>query len=252
VFGIIWFVAGNAGLSGVETVAEYLTIINISVGIFNLLPGFPLDGGRILRSIVWSRKRNLLDATRVAANGGRLIAGLMIAGGVYIIISGIPLSGFWLIFIGLFLWNAAESSYQQLLLSTSLGGVKVGSVLDPNVPRIPPTASLRTFANEYILRQNRRAFFVAPEEGDILGIVTLSDLRKVPEDQWDSVTVYRAMTPREKMLIVSPFTDAISALQLMGEHDINQVPVINGRDTVGLVTRGDLVRAIQLRSEIRT
>ena len=229
-FFVIWLAVRDADLPAVKAVAAYLAYINVSVGVFNLLPGFPLDGGRVLRSVLWGVKHNMLEATRIAGNVGRGVAGLMIGVGVLSMFGGGVSGGFWLILIGLFLWNAAEGAYQQLLVQISLRGLVVGPLVDRDVPRIPPDATLRQLAYDYILRRHRRAFFVAPAaEGDILGLVTLSDLRKVPEEEWDRVTVYRAMTPRERLITATPRTEAMAALQMMGEHDIHQIPIIDGR-----------------------
>lgn len=251
VFFVIWVIARSADLTPLKAISGYLAYINLSVGIFNLLPGFPLDGGRVLRSIVWGIKHNMLDATRIAANVGRGIAALLIGAGVLTMFTGGVSGGFWFILIGWFLWNAAENSYQQLFLQNSLRGLVIGPLVERDVPRIPPDATLRQLAHDYILRQNRRAFLVTPaEEGDILGLITLSDLREVPEDEWDAVTVYRAMTPRERLITATPRTEALAALQMMAAHNINQLPVMNGREPVGLLTRGALIGAIQLRNEL--
>lgn len=254
VFAVIWLVASQLlELRSIYPIAGYLAYINVMLGIFNLLPGFPLDGGRVLRSVLWGVKRNMLEATRIAGNVGRLFAGLLIAGGVLVAMAGALLSGFWLIFIGWFLWNAAETAYHQLLLQTTLRGLMLGPIVDRDVPRIPPDVTLRQLAHDYILRLNRRAFFVSPvEEGEIMGLITLADLHKAPEEQWDSVSVYRAMTPRERLVAATPQTEAIAALQQMAEHNINQILIVDGREPIGLVSRGDLIGAIQLRNEVKT
>ncbi len=253
VLALVWLAARVADVRVVSPIAGYLAYINVLLGIFNLLPGFPLDGGRVLRSILWGVKRNMLEATRIAGNVGRLFAGLLIAGGVAIIIAGGLLSGFWFIFIGWFLWNAAETAYHQLLLQTTLRGLVLSPIVDRNVPRIPPDVTLRQLAHDYILRHNRRAFFVSPvEAGEIMGLVTLADLHKAPEDQWDNVSVYRVMTPRERLVVATPQTEAIVALQAMAEHNINQILILDDREPVGLVSRGDLIGAIQLRNEVKT
>jgi CBS domain-containing protein len=114
---------------------------------------------------------------------------------------------------------------------------------------VPPDLTVQQLAHEYVLRQNRRAFFVAAtDDGDLLGLITLSDLRHVPEAQWPATSVYKAMTPRDRLVTVAPSTDALAALQLMAQHNINQLPVLRGRDTLGIVTRAGLMQAIQLRA----
>jgi Zn-dependent protease/CBS domain-containing protein len=250
VFGVIWALTRDVEPPQIHAVAGYLAFINVAVGIFNLLPGFPLDGGRVLRSAVWGARGNMLEATRIASIAGRVIAGLMIALGILTAFTGGGFGGFWFILIGWFLWSAAENSYQQLLLSRTLHGLTAGALVQPGVPRVPPDTTLRRLANDYILAQQRRAFFVAPDGGEPLGLVTLSDLQKAPESQWDTLTVFRAMTPRERLITVTPQTDAQSALELMARHDLNQLPVVAGGSVVGLLTRGALMRAIQLRQQL--
>ncbi len=251
VFGGVWLLARGAGWEPIKAGAGYLAYVNIAVGVFNLLPGFPLDGGRVLRAILWGAKRNMLEATRIAGNVGRAVAGLLIALGVVTVFTGGLGGGFWFILIGWFLWNAAESSYNQLLMERGFKGLLIGPLIERDVPRVSPDVTLRAFAQEYVLGLNQRAFFVAAtDEGDFFGLVTLSDLQKVPQDQWDTVTVYRAMTPRERLIVAGPRTEAQAALQLMAQHNINQIPVIDGRDPLGLLTRGALINAIQLRNEL--
>jgi Zn-dependent protease len=250
-FGAIWLAAHAAGARPFYATAGYLAYINVFVAVLNLLPGFPLDGGRVLRAVLWGVKRNMLEATRVAGNVGRVLAGVLIAGGILVIFAGGFLTGFWSIFVGWFLWNAADSSYQMLVLETGLHGVTVGPLIERDVPRIPPDLTLRQLAHEHVLRHNRRVFFVSPvEDGDIQGLITLSDLSKTPEAEWDTVSVYRAMTPRDRLVVATPGTMALDALRLMVEHNISQIPVFDGHDAIGLLTRAALIQAIQLRSQL--
>lgn len=249
VFAVIWLLSRDGGSTVVAAITGYLAYINVAVGIFNLLPGFPLDGGRVLRSAVWGAKGNMLQATRVAANAGRVVAAILIGIGILTVFTG-GLGGLWLAVIGWFLWNAAENSYQQLLLQNSLQGLTAGMLAGPATMRVPPDLTLRQFAEDYLLAHNQRAFFVGVEGGDALGLITLSDLHNHPRDQWDRISVFRAMTPRERLITVSPRTPAVDALQLMAEHNVNQLPVVNGRDIEGLLTRAALIRAIQFRAEV--
>lgn len=245
----IWLLARDGNATTLAAITGYLAYINVAVGVFNMLPGFPLDGGRVLRSAVWAAKGNMLSATRTAANAGRVVAAVMIGIGLLAVFTG-GLGGLWLALIGWFLWNAAENSYQQLLLQNSLQGLTAGMLAGPATVRVPPDITLRQFAEDYLLIHNQRAFFVGVEGGDALGLITLSDLQKEPRDQWDTISVFRAMTPRERLITVTARTPAVEALQAMAEHNINQLPVVNGRDIQGLLTRAALIRAIQFRSEV--
>lgn len=249
-FAVIWLAARAENITGVAAVAGYLAYVNVAVGIFNLLPGFPLDGGRVLRSLVWGANRDMLAATRVAANVGRVVAAVLIGLGILSLFGQGGFGGVWFILIGWFLWNAAESSYQQMLVQNRLSGLTVGQLAEPAATRVPPGATLRQLVHDYILPRNQRAFFVGPEAGEVLGLVTLSDLRKEPEERWDTTTVFRAMTPRERLVMVTPKTEATEALRLVAEHNINQLPVVTEGDVVGLLTRAALIQALQFREEI--
>ncbi len=249
--GGVWLGARSADVDVVKAIAGYLASLNLTVGIFNLLPGFPLDGGRVLRALVWGAKRNMLEATRIAANAGRAVAGILIAFGILSVVAG-AVGGLWMVFIGWFLWNAAESSYQQLIIQRSFEGLGVAPAIERDVPRVSPDTSLRALAHDYILKQNRRAFYVAAvEQGDILGLVTLADLHKVPDEEWDATSVYRAMTPRARLITATPRIDALAAVQLMAQHNINQILVIEDGLPAGLLTRAALLSVIQLRTEIQ-
>ena len=251
-FGLIWLAARAAEVRPVYVIAGYLAYINLVLAIFNMLPGFPLDGGRVLRAAAWGAKRNMLAATKLASTAGRVVAGLLIVIGLATLFAGRSLSGFWFIFLGWFLWNAAETSYHQLLIQTTLHGLTIGPLVDRNVTRVPPDCTLQQLADEYVLGRNQRVFFVTPaENGDILGLISLTDLRKAPREEWERVSVYRAMTPRDRLVTVTPATEAMEALRLMAEHNVNQLPVISSGEAIGLLTRAALVQAIQFRGEFR-
>jgi Zn-dependent protease/predicted transcriptional regulator len=254
VFAGIWGAGRALGSAPVAAAAGYLAYVNLALGIFNLLPGFPLDGGRVLRSAIWGARGSMLTATRIAANAGRAVAAILVALGVLSLFVTGGFGGVWFILIGWFLWNAAESSYQQLLQQNTLQGLHVADLIEPAPPRVSPEITLRQLVDQYLLKLHQRAFFVGPDAGEVLGLITLSDLRRVPEEQWETVTVYRAMTPRERLIVVTPETEATEALQLMAEHNVNQLPVVAGAgvgaELRGVVTRAALLRAIRFRDEL--
>ena len=230
-------------------IVEYLAVINIAVGVFNLLPGFPLDGGRVLRSALWARSKNMLTATRWAANSGTVISFGLIAVGVVSVLAGNFIGGIWFIVIGWFLRNASEASYQQLVFRRGLEGTKVGEIVNRSYEAAPPDATLAQIVAEYMLGKGQRCVPIVVA-GDLLGLVSMQDLRKVPQDQWGSTSVFRAMTPKERLHIVAPADDLARALELMAAHDVHQLPVIDNREFLGLVTRADVLRLIQIRSEL--
>jgi Zn-dependent protease/CBS domain-containing protein len=230
-------------------VAGYLGFINVAVGIFNMLPGYPLDGGRVLRAALWARSRSMLRATRWASHVGTFISfGLMFLGVIFVI-GGNVIGGIWFVVIGWFLRNTSEQAYQQLLYRNTLAGARVGDILDRNFHPAPPDIPLSELVSQFILASGQRAVPIVVE-GNLLGIITMSDLRNVPPDQWQSTSAFRAMTPREQLFIVSPDDELTEALQLMATHDVHQLPVINGYDFEGFVTRADVIRRIQVRAEL--
>lgn len=230
-------------------IAEYLAFINLAVGIFNLLPGFPLDGGRVLRSTLWARSGNMLKATRWAAGAGTFISFGLIALGVLSILIGNVIGGAWFIVIGWFLRNASESSYQQLLLTRTLEGTKVGEIVNRDFHPAPPDIPLSELVRSYMIGQSQRCVPVVVAE-NLLGLVSMEDLRKVPQEGWETTSVFRAMTPRERLYTVAPDDDLAAALEMMAAHDVHQLPVIDARAFLGFVTRADVLRLIRIRSEL--
>ncbi|MEX2236975.1 MAG: site-2 protease family protein [Dehalococcoidia bacterium] len=247
-FGAAWFIfGGQSAYAG--GVLGYLAWVNFATGVFNLIPGYPLDGGRVLRAILWGLKRNMLAATKIASRTGTIVAYLMMAGGVVLFFTtGSIISGFWFIFIGFFLKNASESSYEQLLLQQTLRGVRVSSLMAPQFERVGPETTLQELVEGQLLRTRFVAVMV---ETNLLGIVTVSDIKEVPQDEWATRTAYRTMTPRERLHVVQPDTPIAEALQLMATHDIHQIPVIATYDLLGFVTRSSIVRYIQFRSSLQ-
>ncbi len=251
---VLGIASGIAFLAGKEdtppaAVAEYLAFINLSVGIFNMLPGFPLDGGRVLRAGLWATSRDMLKATRWAASAGSFISFALIAIGVLSILAGAFVGGVWFIVIGWFLRNASESSYQQLLFRRTLEGTKVRDVINRSIVPAPPDLSLSQLVTDYMFGYSQRCTPIVVAD-DLLGLVTMGDLKRVPAEEWPSTSVFRAMTPREKLFTVSPEDDVSRALDIMAAHDVHQVPVLEGRTFLGFVTRSDILRLIQIRAEL--
>ena len=241
-FAALWFAVRplNDGIAGI---CANLAVINAS------LPGFPLDGGRVFRSIVWHRNKNRLRATRTAARAGEWIAyGIMGIGVLYTVL-GSPVNGIWFLLIGLFLRSASAASYQQLVVETTLAGIPVRDVMQTAVASVPPDLSVEELVQEHVLRRNARCFAVIAA-GDFAGLVTLSDIRKLPRDQWPTTSVYRAMTPASRLHSVGPEESLAKVLQMMAMFDVNQLPVIYGRELVGMLNRADVLRFIQVRQEI--
>lgn len=230
--------------------ALWLGWINLSLAVFNLIPGFPLDGGRVLRSVVWGLTGDLAKATRIAAIGGRVIAYGFIALGVLIVFTGNWINGLWLGFIGWFLENAASSSYRQVALREGLKGLTARELMLTDCPRISPRLTLQEFVDEHILRGARRCFPVV--EGDeVLGIVTLHDVTAVPRGWWALMTVDQAMTPFERIRKVRPEQALSEVLEIMTAEDVEEVSVAEDQTFLGLISLDRLRALLATRAELR-
>ena len=243
-FAILWAVLRALDVQE-AAIAGYLAFINAVIAAFNMLPGFPLDGGRVFRSIVWARNRNLLRATKIASRTGEVVAYLLMGAGA-IQFYWNPIGGVWMFLIGMFLRNASASSYEQLLLQTALQGVRAGDIARKDYTPISPELTMAQLVSEYMLTGKGRAYPVMAGQ-ELLGLVTLTDAQKLDRELWPTTSVYRAMTPLERLKTVSSQVDVQSVLQIMGESDINQVPVVEGRLLVGMISRAEVLRLIQVR-----
>lgn len=234
----------------IAAISQYLGLINILLGVFNLIPGFPLDGGRVLRSLIWWRSRNLQSATRIASNIGRVIGFLFIIGGIFLAFTGNFFNGIWLVLIGWFLETAASSSYKQLMLQEMLKGHIASEVMSRDCTVVPPDITIEHLVDEHILSSGRRCFPVV--SGDRTeGLVTLSSIKSVPSDARGRTLVRDAMTPLSQVKSVSPNEDLSNVLQILSENDINQVPVVWENKIVGIVARDNLINFINTRQELQ-
>lgn len=246
---IVWL-ATRHSVEPVATVSGYLAFINAVLGVFNMIPGFPLDGGRVLRSAVWSAKNNLLEATRIASTVGVAVAYGLIFAGIFMIFSVSLVSGIWFIFIGLFLKNASEVSYAQVLQRDILQDVTVASLADHSFTEIPPDITVRALVDRYILPRGQR-YFPVVDDGALLGLVTLTDVRKVDRVHWDRTLISHIMTPRHELQTVSPWQKISQAMQILAEHDRNQLPVVEGDRLEGFITRQRIIELLRTRSELK-
>jgi len=241
------------GLPEVEAIVGWLGVINLTLGIFNLIPGFPMDGGRILRALLWKFRGDKNAATRNAAVVGRLFGYLLIAGGVFLIFEGSsPFNGVWLALIGWFLSNAAESAVAQLTVEHSLHGIKVRDVMEGDPPSVSPNESVADLVNERLIRGGHRSFLVRHADGGLAGIVTLSDVRRMPRENWEAARVTDIMTRYTDLASIGPDAPLEDALKLLQEREVNQLPVVTdeGRIVVGLLTRAGILRLIEARMRL--
>ena len=233
----------------VTGIVQWLGIINLFLGVFNLIPGFPLDGGRVLRSLIWWRTRNLTRATRIASNVGRVVGFIFIFVGIYFIFTGNWLNGIWLALIGWFLESAAVGSYRQLLMQEMLKGHVASEVMSGDCVVVPPDMTIDHLVNGNILNSGRRCFPVG-SGSEIMGLMTLHNVKEVPRDQWTTETVKEAMTPFDKLKWVRPDEELSSVLRILTENNINQVPVVQDNKIIGMISRENLLNFVHVRSRL--
>ena len=246
--GVLWIILGQLN-EQLQAILLYLAIINLILAVFNLMPAFPLDGGRVFRAAVWWVTGSLTRATQIAAVVGRGFAYVMIFTGLFLTFTGNILGGLWLVLIGWFLNSAAETSYRQLIIREMLTGVRVREIMARDVPTLTRDVTVRELVGEYFLPRNIRALPVV-HDSQLVGLVTLSDVRQVPQEDWNTTRVAQIMTPVENLHVLTAQDDASRALEVLGEQDLNQVPVVADGRVVGIITRGHIIGLLQLREEL--
>lgn len=232
--------------SPLAAILGYLAVSNVLLGIFNLIPGFPLDGGRVLRSIVWKASGSLRTATRATTIVGQVIAYLFILVGIWLFFGGNLLDGIWLGFIGWFLLSAAQSANSQAMLQSMFQGVTVGEVMNPAPLTVPANISLQKLVDDYFLPRGLRSAMVTQVD-QFAGLITLADIRAVPRDQWSQVPVGHAMIPLERLHVVSPQQSLNDVLPLMAGRDVNQLPVVQDGRLAGVLSRDAIVHYLEVR-----
>lgn len=245
-FGLVWrYVTGS---EMIHAAAGWLAEINLMLALFNLVPGFPLDGGRVLRGIAWGITGDFTRATKIATNAGRFFAYLMIFLGIGDALRGNWVGGLWLAFIGWFLLSAAQESYASVAMRNVLNGVRAQDIMTTDVPTVPRDMSVEEYVHE-VLRTGRRCHVVTGA-GKPVGLVTLAAARTVPRDEWANTSIQAAMLPIEKIHAVAPDEPALGILQRMQSEDINQMPVISENHIVGMISRDTILRLLQTRLQL--
>lgn len=247
VTGVASAFAGNEKL---DAVLVYLATVNVLLGVFNLLPGFPLDGGRVLRAIAWERTQSFRRATQIASRVGEAFAYLLIAAGLVMFISGYSLNGLWAFLIAWFLLGAARAESQGVQVESVLAALKARDVMTTDFAFVPPAATVQSIVDDYLLGRGERAVIVA-EGGAALGILTVTDIQRAPRPAWPTTLASALMTPQSRVTAVAAGTSALEVLALLSEHKLNQVPVIEGGRLIGLVARRHLLDRIQLADALR-
>ncbi|TVP53683.1 MAG: site-2 protease family protein [Gemmatimonadales bacterium] len=225
-----------------QAVAEYLGFLNILLAVFNLFPGFPLDGGRILRATLWKATGSLRRATRIAAGAGRLLGWMIIALGIWgLLVGGSVIGGLWLIFIGWFLGHAARASYQQVMLQKLLGPLTAREAMSPDPETVSPDLPIDQLIHDYFLRRPYNSFPVT-DDGVIVGLITLSHVKGLSRDEWKGKITADLMTPLEDTLLVDPDAPMMEILEKMRLKEVRRVLVAREWELIGIISTSDIAR----------
>jgi Zn-dependent protease/predicted transcriptional regulator len=250
ILGAVWYVAQAVRSPIVITATVgYGALINAVLGAFNLLPAFPLDGGRVFRGSLWKHSKDLIGATRTATRVSEALSLLMMLGGFVAIILGDFLDGIWIVVLGWFIKSGAETSLRQTLVGEALTGVTVSDIMTRQILTVPPDITIQQVVSDYFLVHPHGGYPVV-KDGKLLGLITLHCVRAVPKDTRNYETVAKAMIPLERTLIATPNLSALDALQKMAREKVGRLLVTQDGQLLGIVSRGDLMRTIQTRQEL--
>lgn len=228
----------------------WLGFINMGLAVFNMLPGFPMDGGRVLRALVWWYTGSAARATRVASITGQVVAFGFILLGIVRFFGGAGFSGLWMAFIGWFLLNAAKATYAQQEMTERLRGVRVSDLMTLDCTLVDGNDNLQTFVNESLLHTGGRCFLVA-EQGVVTGLITPHEVKAIPKARWPFTLVYDVMRPLDELRTVSPETPVSEALEIIGREDINQLPALANGKLAGMISRDQILRYLLTREELK-
>jgi len=250
VFGVVWWLGGQLGWGDAVTgVAVYMAYLNVILALFNLLPGFPLDGGRLFRGVVWKLTGDLTKATRWATNGGKALGYALMGLGLLQTFAGGVLGGLWMLFIGWFLRGAAEASYAQHLLRGILEGIRADEVMTADPETVPPDLSLRRLVEERFLRRRYQSFPVV-DDARLVGLLTLQQVKEVPREEWDRRVARDVMTPIEDGIVVEPGRKMTDVLQTIQETGSRRVLVAEGDRLFGIISSTDIAGWVQRSREL--
>jgi Zn-dependent protease/predicted transcriptional regulator len=229
----------------------WLASINMMVAIFNLIPGFPLDGGRVFRALVWGLTGDVTKGIRWAVMSGRIVAYSLMALGLLIAMrTGLVLNGLWMLGIGWFLLIAAEASGRGFTINRILGAITVRAAMQHDVPYVDAALSVATWMDAHVLPTGRRGFLVK-DDHSVVGLVTMSDCNKVGRESWSMTSVREVMTPATQLHTVTPDTDLAEVLRNMGYNSFNQVPVVDEGEIIGWIDRERILKILHRRIDTR-
>jgi len=228
----------------------WLGYINLMLAAFNLIPGYPLDGGRVLRAIIWWNTGDADRSTRAAAKTGQAVAFAFIAWGIFRFFGGAGVGGLWIAFVGWFLLQAARESYVQVGLAQALDGVRVADVMTRECPKVEGSLNLQNFVEQELLRTARRCYTVV-EKGELAGLVTPHEIKEIDRTKWPFMTLHDVMRPIKDVRSVAPDDSLKSALEVMSRDDVNQLPVVSNGHLEGMLSRTQLFAYLQTHAELR-
>jgi Zn-dependent protease/predicted transcriptional regulator len=229
---------------GGKALFSYLAQINLILGVFNLIPGFPMDGGRILRANLWRKTQDYVYATQKASSWGKGIGLIFIFYGVFSIFGGFP-GGLWMMLIGWFVYAAAQTSYQQASLQEVLSGVKVKDIMVQEMVSIPPSLSVEEAVNHYFLRHGFGGFPVF-DDGRFMGFITLKEIKNIPREGWRQKRVSEILASHNRRWEVPPEASVMKALEMMIREDKGRIVVTQNDSVIGLITRNGIARYMQI------
>jgi Zn-dependent protease/predicted transcriptional regulator len=251
----LWIARLTGWLPGTEpsvpaiAVLLWLGYINMMLAAFNMIPGYPLDGGRVLRALIWWITRNADRSTQLASQVGQAVAFIFIFLGLYRFFLGANFGGLWLAFIGWFLLDASRSSYAQVAVMTGLRGRPVADIMERDCPTVEGHLTIKDFVDEYLLRTGRRCFIVV-QNHNVSGLITPHEIKQVDRERWPLTSVQSVMRHLDQVRSVTPDTPAIQALEIMTREDINQLPVLSNGHLEGVFSRGHVLRFLQTHAEM--
>lgn len=240
-----------AGIEPLLGLAKYIAYINLALVLFNLVPGYPLDGGRVFRAIVWAITGNMRRATLIAANVGRFFAFLFIFFGVWQMLSGNFSGGLWIAFIGWFLDNAASAQVQQVTIQGLLAGHRVSQAMSPHCANVPADLTLQDVVDEHVLGGGQHCFLVNLGD-DTVGLMTLQRIKQVPRPEWATTRVGQVMLPLKQLESVDPDAELGTVLEKLDRDGVNQLPVTRDHRVVGMLSREDVISFLRTLQELET
>jgi len=251
ILGALWYVGRLVSFpTPVIAVLGYNALINAALGAFNLIPAFPLDGGRVLRGSLWRSSKNLLSATRNATRVSEILSLLMIAAGLLLVVATADfVNGIWIIFLGWFIRSGAETSLQQTQMTEALHRISVGDIMTRNLLTVAPNITVQQLVNDYFLVHPHGGYPVVQDD-KLQGVVTMSSVRSIPREKREFETVSQAMVPYDRVVAISPTASAAEAMRKMAQRQIGRLIVTDGDKILGIITRGDLMKTIKTRQEL--